>query len=49
MNEEVAYTRITTCTDAVELMNIGKYLYKLYVNEKIKSVIYNWKQRRGGE
>jgi hypothetical protein len=29
VNEDVAYKRIRNCINAVELRNIGKYLYKI--------------------
>jgi hypothetical protein len=29
VNEEVAYKRIINCTNAIELRNTGKYLYKI--------------------
>jgi hypothetical protein len=34
------------CANAVELINKGKYLRKLYVNELIKSNLYNYKCER---
>jgi hypothetical protein len=44
VNEEVAYERIINCANAVELRDIGKYLYKIrYKWENKINNIYNWK------
>jgi hypothetical protein len=36
INEELAYMKIIYCTNTVELMNLGRYLYK---------IIFNWENR----
>jgi hypothetical protein len=42
VTEQVAYKKINR-TKSVELRNIGKYLYKLNVNGRIKPVIHTCK------
>jgi hypothetical protein len=47
VNEEIAYKKIN-CTNAIiELINIGNYCIKLYVNGRTKSGINNWIWERG--
>jgi hypothetical protein len=36
INEELAYKKIINCIHAIEIRNLGRYLYKLNANRKVE-------------